>query len=217
MTESFPPIPIESNDQIITFEDIQEEEKLSQWQKMKYAGQIGILGAVVLPINEAARLTPTLAAYALTGNSIVSAAVLGVSTLAVEGIGARSTASLIDTRYGGKVFDWLSVKTEKVLKGRKMSAPVEALVGYFGGSAVVLAAKQAEDPSRTLEQNRKHGDLTSSWLSAVVALQWAAGGNAIQDPSMLSIGAALASTVGAYGGVRFAQSRNDKDNGKERI
>lgn len=183
-------------------------------RRLKYAGQVAVVGAVVLPVNEMLRFPAAIAVQAHTGNSVAGGVAFGLATLGVESAGSWSTASLIDSHYGGKVFNWLGEKKEKVLKDRRMSAPVEALVGYFGGSAVVLAAKQAEDSSRTLEQNRRHGLLTSGWLAGVLAMQWMSSGNAIQDPTPSNVGIALASTVGAYAGVKFAQSRERQ--GEER-
>lgn len=185
------------------------DAKLSFGQKIKYAGQVMILGAVISPLNEAARLPVAIATQLETHNSVAAGIALSAATFLIEKAGAWSTADLIDSKYGGKVFEWLHEKTEKVLKGRKMSAPVEALVGYGGGAAVVMAAKQAEDPTRTLEENQRHGTVTSGWLAGVVGLQWMSGGNAIQNPTPVNVGLALASTVGAYAGVKFAQSHSN--------
>lgn len=204
-----------SQDAIVILPDLVDtidgDEDLSfmhkTYKRVKYTGQAAVLGLVISPANEAVRLPVAIAAQAHTNNSLVAGTVLGLSTFAFEFTGARNTASLMDTHRGGKVFEWLNDKKEKVLKGRKMSVPVEAMVGYFGGAAVVLAAKQAEDPTRTLEQNRRHGLLTSGWMGAVMGVQWMSGGNALQNPTPTNIGVALATTVGAYSGVKLAQSR----------
>lgn len=181
----------------------------STTSSIKRAGEIAIIGAEVLPVNEVMRYGAAGAAQAATGNSLFAAAVFGVSTLVIEGLAAEATADLMDTNHGKRVFEWLNDKTNKVVKGRKMSMPVEVGVAYFGGSAVVMAAKQIEDPTRTKEQTRRHGRLTAAWMSGVLAVQWGLTANGIDNPTPVNIAAASAVTAGAYAGIKLAQ-RHDK-------
>ncbi len=184
-------------------------ESLRDFKRRAYiAGAVAIVGAEVLPVNEAMRYGAAGATQAATGNSLAAAAVFGISTLAIEGLAAESTGHLMGTQHGEKVFKWLHDKTQKVVKGRKMSLPVEASVAYFGGSAVVMSAKQIENPDRSKEEIRKHGRFTAAWLSGVLAVQWGLTANSIDKPTTGNIAAAVATTVGAGVGVKIAQKRS---------
>lgn len=181
------------------------EGAASYVQRLKFAAQTAIVAAEVLPVNEAMRYGSALATQAATGNSTLAATALGVSTLAIEWLAADSTASLMGTNRGMRTFKRLNEKTERITKGRKMSPPVEVGVAYFGGSAVVLVAKQIESPDRTVKQNKRHGRLTAIWLSSLLTVQYGLAANGIQNPSAATIGGALAVTAGGAAGVKMVQ------------
>ena len=111
-----------SQDAIVILPDLVDtidgDEDLSfmhkTYKRVKYTGQAAVLGLVISPANEAVRLPVAIAAQAHTNNSLVAGTVLGLSTFAFEFTGARNTASLMDTHRGGKVFEWLNDKKEKV-------------------------------------------------------------------------------------------------------
>ncbi len=134
--------------------------------------QIGIIAMEVGPGNEAIRFGTFAAAQALSGNPFIGAAALGGSTFIVEGAAALATAELITTDKSTKAIGWINKKLHKFIpEGARMTPIAEAGVAMFGGSVVVLAEKQIEDPTRTASENRKHGIFTAGWMAGVMAVE----------------------------------------------
>lgn len=188
---------------------VQETTRLRQFgTTIKNLAATAIVAAEVLPINEAIRFGAFGAAQMATQNSLAAGAALGAATLIVEGSAALATADLLETNNGKQVIGWANDKLKKVIKpGTSMSPLVEAGVGYMGGSAVVMLAKQAEDPTRTLKQNRRHGVFTAGWMSATLTVQGVAVANGINHPGPLSISGAALGTAGVVAAANWAKNK----------
>lgn len=186
----------------------------SRLHAAKTSIELAIVAAELSPLNEIMRFTPYAATVAGNSHPLISGAVLGGATLAVEGAAALATADLLDSEKGKKIVGWVNDKTGKLFAGDiKMSPVAEAGVAYLGGSAVVLAEKQREDPTRTAEQNRKHGIWTASWLAGTLAVQGALLAEGIQSPDPQSIGIALVAAAGVPAIAKWAKnlaSRNQR-------
>lgn len=181
----------------------------------KRAAQTTIVGAGLLPFNEAFRYG--MLGFALentTGGPLVGAATLGLATLAVEAPTALSAASLLETEASTKTIHKINSVAEKIFKGNiKMNPTMEAGVALIGGSAVVLFEKQREDDSRTLQQNRRHGLFTASWMSAYFTAEGAFIGYNSTDGSFLnpkSIGATLIAAALTGTWARIASRKRRK-------
>jgi hypothetical protein len=163
----------------------------------KYALTSAVVTAEILPItNEGARYGALAATEMATRNPLVGAAVLGGSTLLVEGAGAIAAANLLTGSTGNKLFNWVNEKLKKVVPDEaKMSPPLEAGLAMTAGTPILMAAKQREQPDRTKEEARRHGLLTAAWMAGVFAVEGALiseGAGDYTDPK--KVGAALLAT-----------------------
>jgi len=106
--------------------------------------------------------------------------------------------------------DWVNEKVEKALPGNAvMSRPVEFGVALCGGSAVVLAEKQRENPNMKLKESRRYGIFTAAWMSAYFAVEGAYIGYNNEDSifSAKTIGATALALTATWAGARFAMRR----------
>jgi hypothetical protein len=174
---------------------------------VRYAAETGVVIAELSPLNEIMRYGAFGIAQAKTGNPMIAGAVLGGANLVIEGAAGLVTADLLGTERGKEITEKVSTKMRRILpEGVHMNPAVEAGVAYGGGSAVVLAARQIEDPSRTVEQNRRHGLLTAGWTSALLATQGLLAANGISNPEPKSIAVALLGTGGVAAGIAKGKS-----------
>ncbi len=201
---------------------VSDNEDLSRLHKfvrlVKHTGQIAMVGAELSPLNEGIRFGAFGASMLATGGDpAIGAAVLGGTTFAVEGSGAVAAAGLMDSEKGSKIIDWLNKRSQKYISSdTKLSPIAEAGLAMTGGSAVVLAAKQVKNPSRTLKENRKHGLFTAGWMSAYFAAEGALGPevfnrvvNSYDDPE--KVGPALLAFAGILAVSRKAKERLKKE------
>src|SRR3990167_286398 len=194
-----------------------DRDRRSGLHIVKRALQSTVIALEVSPANEAMRYGAFGAVLTQTRNPLIGAAVLGGSTLLVEGAATLATADLIASERANKTINWINGKLNKYVPADAKMPPVaEAGVAMLGGSVVVLAEKQREDPTRTAEQNRRHGMFTAGWLAGVLAGEGALvahGGEGYYDPK--SIGAALIAVGGLAAGAKWAKNRIKKDDGEK--
>ncbi len=168
----------------------------------KHAAWRGVQGAVVAgeisPLNEALRygaLAFALSRVSTSGiaSALLGGAVLGGSTLLVEGAAGLITADLVTTDGGDKALTKVNDFIEsKIPNDAKMNPGVEAGVAMLGGSSIVIAEKQREDQTRTKEENYKHARFTAAWMAAYFTAEGAFIG-AAGEGTVLS-----AKTLGAF-------------------
>ncbi len=140
----------------------------------KRAAQLTMIGLEISPANEAIRFAAFGIAEATTQSTPISAAVLGATTFAVEGLAVLATADIITTEKSTKMFKWINRKLDKHVRSDiKMNPVAEFGVAMVGGASVVLAEKQREDPARTAGENRRHGLFTAGWMGAFFTVEGA--------------------------------------------
>ena len=181
---------------------------------IKRATQTGVVVAELLPTNEAIRYGALgLAMTKFGADPLVGAATLGGATLLVEGTAALATAELLTTDKSQKVISRINESVHKIIPEHvKMSPVTEAGVALYGGSVVVMAEKQRENPERTVAQNRRYGLLTASWMSGVLAVEGAViaqGIDNITDPK--TVGFALIAMGGLAAAIKWAKNQVKKD------
>jgi len=167
------------------------------FQRVRGAATAGVVAFEVVPVtNEGSRYGALAASELLTHNPAVGAAVLGGSTLLVEGAGALATAELLTKSTSNKIFNWLNEKIGKVVPAdAKMSKPLEAGTAMTAGTSILMAVKQREKPEWKREEARRYGLLTAAWMAGVFAVEGAMiseGVDNYTDPKM--VGAALLTT-----------------------
>jgi len=203
--EEKPFIPPDSTDSLLDPNEIGSlvdaaalPDSEGRFQKMYHIGkrvlQSAVVGAEVLPTNEAARYGPLLAMQAMTHSPELGAAWLGGSTLLIEGAGALAASELITSEAGSKAVTWLNDKLKKVMpKKAHISPSMEAGLALTLGTPVTMWAKQLEQPTRSIEDARRQGVRTAAWLSGVCAVEGAMisegwGGVAKGDFTELGVG-----------------------------
>lgn len=203
---------VASEQPVLTEIDVNQSRLKRSLNVAKRAIQTSVIAIEVLPINESIRFGAYAAAMTQTQNPLVGAAVLGGTTLMVEGAGALAAASVLDTKQSDKGIEYINKRIKKIApNGVNMTPPIEAGAAMVGGSAVVLALKQIEDPSRTLSQNRKHGMFTAGWMSAYFAAEGALFAESIddfRDPKM--VGASILALGGLIAIARKAKKQFKK-------
>lgn len=204
--EQFTELP-EGTDEIIAVEIPAQARHASRLhnklQSTKRVFQTAVVAAEANHItNEGVRYGAFGLTLAETGNPVLAGAVLGGSTLLVEGAGALAAASLLSADNRGRMVDWAMKKGSKVVpQGKRIPPAGEFGVAMVLGTPVLMGVKNLADPERTLKQNRRHGLFTASWLAALFAAEGAVLGKSVeeyQDPKMLAAGAI------AIGGLAIA-------------
>lgn len=190
------------------YEGLADPEHPTPFQVIKRGLEVGVVALEVAPTNEALRFAAFGAAQAIWKNSLLSGAVFGVSTLLIEGGAAVAAADLLDTQKSKKAIGKINKKLERIIPSRARMSPIaEAGVGYLGGSAIVLAEKQREDPSRTKEQNTRHGLFTAGWLAGTCTVQGVLMAEGVADLEPKKIGITLIGLASVIAAARWAKNR----------
>jgi hypothetical protein len=169
--------------------------------------ETGVVITEVTPLNEMIRYGAFALSVSAGNGPLVSGVVLGATNMLIESSAALATADLMSTDKSAKALGWINSKMRKVMPKAKMNPAFEAGVAYLGGSAVVMLAKQIEDPARTINQNRKYGLFTAGWLSTLLTAQGVLASNAITDPNVVNISAGITGTAGVIGIAQWAKKR----------
>ncbi|HUA13106.1 MAG TPA: hypothetical protein VL989_01235 [Candidatus Sulfotelmatobacter sp.] len=161
-------------------EDVVQVSEQGRFRQALQAAKYSLEGAVVafelLPItNEGSRYGMLLATEAITNQPIVGAAVLGGSTLLVEGAGAIAASDLLTTDKATKSIDWLNGRIDNIV-GPNWQVPksLEALTALYLGVPVSLALSQRDNTERTRQETRRNGLFTAAWVAGVCAVEGAA-------------------------------------------
>jgi hypothetical protein len=158
------------------------------------------VAAEILPVtNEGLRYGALAATEVATRDPLMGAAVLGGSTLLIEGAGAIAASDLITRPTANKMLSWVNDKIEKIVSAdTKMSKPMEAAVALYAGAPSLMILQQRQEPERTREEALKQGLIATAWVSGVCAVEGAAiseGLGNYTDPKKL---AAAVAAVGVF-------------------
>lgn len=211
--------------------DTQVETKISRIKQAANAiGKAALVAFELLPLtNETTRYGALAYAETQTQNPLVGAVVLGATTFAVEASGAIAAAHWTTEGVLARRMDIAREKVdsfkerlkERPLMGKirlhriipsiprpnpetsEMSGLTEFGLALTLGSVVVNEVKQQKNPARPLEQTRRDGFLTASWLAGYCAVEGALiseGLGNIADPRI--VGPAAVAVVGMNYGVK---------------
>lgn len=183
----------------------------------------------LLPVtNEGARYSAFVYAQTFSHNPALGAAVLGGSTLLVEGAGVLGSASWIaqdriqaltdkiDRKFANTKLAALSPK-QHIPDNLHISSVAEAGIAMTFGSVALLEAKQRENPQRTSEQNVRRGLMTASWMAGVFAVEGALLAEGVDDYSNPTVvGPALLGLAGVMGAIGWAKRRMRKEAKEEK-
>jgi hypothetical protein len=170
--------------------------------------EVAVVAAEVSPANEALRLSAFAAGHAVWGSALAGFLTYGGATLLIEGAAALATADLLGSRRGGSVIRWISRRLERVVPSKGPLSPgMVAATALLGGSAVLLLAKQAREPSRSRNQNLRYGLVASTLIALVCGVQGALMAHGINHPSPQTIGVAVLAIVAVYGSASWVKRR----------
>ncbi|HET7320785.1 MAG TPA: hypothetical protein VFI84_04370 [Candidatus Saccharimonadales bacterium] len=195
------------------------------WATVKRTGQWALVATELLPTNEVLRGGLFAAGEIISRSPAMGAATIGLSTFVLEAAGGLAAAGLIDTEKGKNLFEVINQKSQQVrlpMTQKFIKLPSEvsnvSKVGwtFMGGTVVGMGIEQRENPSRSLERNRRYSLLTSAWLAGITAVAGALASEGINvglnDPkkgSLLALG--LVGTVAAGRWIKRRFVRNKKD------
>ncbi len=179
---------------------------------MKTPAEMVIGGALLSPLNEAARFGALGGVLALTGDPYLGAATFGASTAAIESTAAIITADLLTKerarRYMDKLNEWLG--KIGVTEATKLNSVTKAGISYAAGSGIAVVVEHRENPARTKSQNRRYGLKNASALSAVCTVQGFLISEGLANPDPLSAGGAIVAVGSMIGIGKWAKSRIKK-------
>ena len=212
------PVAIEPDPVSLESEQLSSEGRLRRALNTgKYAVKSAVVAVELLPVtNEGIRYGALAATELATHNPAVGAAVLGGSTLLIEGAGAMAASDLITRPTSNRLLSWLNDKLEKVVPvDTELSKTAEAGVAMTLGTPILMAAKQRENPERTSEEAKKQGLLTAAWMAGVFAVEGALiskGVDNYTDPKM--VGAALLAVGATLALPKWARRALNRDQEK---
>lgn len=203
---------------------VEFEERQSRvrriWEVTKNAVKAAVITTELLPItNEGLRYGAFAYTQTVTHNPLVGAAVLGGTTMLVEGASAIASAKWVaqdkikdvidkvDDRLTDTKFAWMSPK-RYIPENLRVSPVAEAGLAMTLGTLAVLEAKQRENPERTASQNLRHGLFTAGWLSGVFAIEGALLSKGIENPTNPgNVGLALLGVAGLIAFGKWAKKK----------
>jgi hypothetical protein len=189
----------------------------------------------MLPTDDAMRYSLLIASQVATHNPLVGAAVLGASTLAVEGSAVLASYKWVAEDRIKPVIDKVRDKIDgfkealnrlvpRIRPGRavpnipedpevgsKLPVTIQAAIALNLGSVVLLEAQQRRDPTRTAEQARKDGLRSAVLVSGYMAVEGAllsTGFNNLTNPLYVSL--AAVGIAGLHYGVHRIRQRNNR-------
>ncbi len=202
-----------------TLSDERHASKLhGRIQNTKKLLQVAAVGAEAVPFaQEALRYGPIfLGTLAATGSPEAAGAALAGSTLLIEGAGALAAAELLNSRQSTRMLNWANRQVQRIIpEGAQVPPYAEVPVAMTLGTPALMLAKNAADPSRTLEQNRRHGLFTATWVATVLGAEGAIFGKSIEHYNDPKLWAASAVAIGGLGAVVKAFKKLAKKNLEE--
>lgn len=167
--------------------------------------QSAIIVAEVSPLNEAARYAVLGTAHGMSdGNSIISGLAFGTATFAIEATAAVATSGLLDSKGSKSIIGKINNKMKRIFKpepSHEMSPLTQGAIAMLGGSAVLVAAKQVENPGRSRAQNNSLGIKAAALMGSYFAVEGAVTSGAAHAYGWpKTIGAGILILAGAQAG-----------------
>lgn len=192
----------------IQHENIGDESRFRHYFDVaKFAGLSAIVAAGVSPANELSRLSVFGLAEAYSRTPLAGGLAAGLSTFAIESISGLATATVLGHPKSEGVINKINEKGKKahVPMDHELSVGAKTFWTFIGGTPVGMLLEQREDPTRTVEKNRRYSLITSSWQAGVLAVGGALASEGIniglEDPKrgvLIAGGLAAVATAGNW-------------------
>lgn len=182
----------------------QENVLMRFWKAAKTAGQAALVAAEAFPLtNEVPRALLFTGALAHSPTPLTGALAAGVPTAIIEGVSGLAAAGLLQSERSGRFIDLVNQKGRNlgIPMDRKLSPASKAFWTFMGGAPLGMWLEQRDDPTRTLEQNRRYALTTAAWQGGVLAVAGAGGveimRRVIENPvGGLAVGLGVAAVAG---------------------
>ena len=143
------------------------------WTNSRLGGNIAMAYslAMISPLNEIVRVGMLSASEVLTkGDKLSNAAVLGLSTLLVEGSSGIVVSDLLSSDRAETIRQsiYSSKRGEKLAGSDKSNIAMEMGAGLVAGTPVALLTREFRSPKQDREQRRRYSLIMSLGTSAVV-------------------------------------------------
>ncbi|MCA9344932.1 hypothetical protein KC946_03785 [Candidatus Saccharibacteria bacterium] len=201
-----------------------EETELSleheQTSRISNGIRSGVVALEVLPFTNGPLRYGVVfgSALAVTGNSLVAASALGASTALLEGSAAIASSSLLTSNKATKTINRLNSELDRpwlqkyLHSEKKLSPPVQSVVGLYAGTSILLTLKQRENPERSKEDLRKYGLVATAALTALCTVQGVAIAEGITNVTDTRVVGLSALTLGGmYAGARYLKNKIKKE------
>jgi hypothetical protein len=178
-------------------EDLQLSSDQSMYTRLRNIAAGAIVSYEANPVlNDGSRLGATAAIFASTHDPRLTSLAFAGMTFGVEAAGAWGASHVLETKTGKRFIE----KTHNILEKARISRYVsgalpDAAVSMTLGTSVMLAAKQAKDPSRTQPENIRYGTAMALGVTAVASAEVFGLSTSISEglnhpnPVMLGVGA----------------------------
>lgn len=191
-----------------------------------HAIRAAIIASEITPVNEMVRYGALAATLAETRNPVVAAAVLGGTTMMVEGAAAIASAEYIAknkvTEVVKTVADklpdkpwlrrFLTPKNKEEFEQARPSHLAEAGLALNLGVVAAMEARQRVERNREVGEVRTHGLKVAAFLSGALAVEGAAIAEGIENagsPWVWGTGLGLLGAAAIKSGYRKLRNRNN--------
>ncbi len=151
------------------------DRKAASLTRLKRVVQSCIVAAELSPANEVARYAVFGWVLFRTESAMLSALAFGLATFCIESVAAVAAADLLDSQRGRRLIERVNEsawgRSEDDEDGRSLSVPMQAAIAMLFGTAVLLAARQTHDRTRTRTQNRQLGIRAAGLMSCYFFLE----------------------------------------------
>lgn len=202
-----------ASNELLPSQEINPSKLRKAMHVAKRAVESTVIAVEVGPTNGIITYGSAAATLIATKDPLLSAAVLGGSTAALEGAAAVATADVLSSEKQNKAVNLIS----KVLNNRftsrfvltedgKLLPVAEGLLAVYGGTALVMTAKEGEEAAkaRTHTERLKYGLKTAAVLGALCTAQGVLYSEGILNYKNPEI---IAPVVGATVGFQVAANK----------
>jgi len=189
--------------------------KKENWTDSKIGGGLAAAYslAMISPLNEVLRLGMLAASEVIThGDKISNAAVLGLSTLFVEGSSGLVVSDLLSSNRAETIRQaiFTSKRGEKLRESDKSNLAIELGAGLFAGTPVALLTREFRSPKQSRTERRKYSIAMSLGTAAVVGGLFYGAEEGLGVNATLELGGSIIGAGIIYSVIKAYKNRGSK-------
>jgi len=189
--------------------------KKENWTDSKIGGGLATAYslAMISPLNEVLRLGMLAASEVIThGDKISNAAVLGLSTLFVEGSSGLVVSDLLSSNRAETIRQaiFTSKRGEKLRESDKSNLAIELGTGLLAGTPVALLTREFRSPKQNRSERRKYSIAMSLGAAAVVGGLFYGAEEGLGVNTTLELGGSIIGAGIIYSVIKAYKNRGPK-------